>query len=113
MDLATIELTNVVRAVVDEYMNTSSGHHITQKFSDKLFINADGDKLGQVINNLISNAIKYSPNNTEIFIDCFADQHNAIFRIIDSGMGISQADLPRLFDRFYRVENLKTATVDG
>jgi len=113
MDLAPVELTKLVSTVVDEYMTVGSGHYINQNFSDELFINADVDKLGQVVNNLISNAIKYSPNHTEIFIDCFSDDQNAIFKIKDLGMGISQADLPRLFDRFYRVENLKTATVAG
>jgi len=94
MDLAPVELTKLVSTVVDEYMTMGSGHYINQNFSDELFINADVDKLGQVVNNLISNAIKYSPNHTEIFIDCFSDDQNAIFKIKDLGMGISQADLP-------------------
>lgn len=113
MDFAKVELTKLVSEVVDEYATTANSHHLVQNYCNELFIMADRDKLGQVVNNLISNAMKYSPINTEIFIDCFIDEQSAVFKITDQGMGISQSDLPRLFDRFYRVENLKTATVAG
>ncbi|GAA3977633.1 hypothetical protein GCM10022246_32410 [Pedobacter ginsengiterrae] len=113
MDFAKVELTKLVSEVVDEYATTANSHHLVQNYCNELFIMADRDKLGQVVNNLISNAVKYSPINTEIFIDCFIDEQSAVFKITDQGMGISQSDLPRLFDRFYRVENLKTATVAG
>jgi len=113
MDFAKVELTKLVSEVVDEYATTANSHHLVQNYCNELFIMADRDKLGQVVNNLVSNAMKYSPINTEIFIDCFIDEQSAVFKITDQGMGISQSDLPRLFDRFYRVENLKTATVAG
>jgi len=113
MDFAKVELTKLVSEVVDEYATTANSHHLVQNYCNELLIMADRDKLGQVVNNLISNAMKYSPINTEIFIDCFIDEQSAVFKITDQGMGISQSDLPRLFDRFYRVENLKTATVAG
>lgn len=113
MDFTKIELTKLVAEVVDEYVTTVNSHHLIQSYVNELFIIADGDKLGQVISNLISNAIKYSPNHTEISIGCFNEGQNAIFKITDKGMGISQNDIPKLFDRFYRVKNLKTATVAG
>ncbi|WP_293304953.1 ATP-binding protein [Pedobacter sp. UBA5917] len=113
MDFKNIELTELVKEVIEEYATTITSHHFQHQFTDKLFIKADWDKLGQVINNLISNAIKYSPISSQIFINCFRDGDAAVFKITDQGMGISSGNLPRLFERFYRVENASTATVAG
>lgn len=113
MDFKNIELADLVKEVIEEYATTITSHHFQHQFTDKLFVKADWDKLGQVINNLISNAIKYSPISSQIFINCFRDGDAAVFKITDQGMGISSGNLPRLFERFYRVENASTATVAG
>jgi PAS domain S-box-containing protein len=113
MDFTAIDLSNLVKEVVEEHLSVVSSHPITFNYTKELNIIADQDKLGQVINNLISNSIKYSPNNSEISLKCYSDKKNAVFKITDHGMGISPHDLPKLFDRFYRVENLKTSTVAG
>jgi len=113
MDIAPVDLAELVSVAVEENVNMVATHQIKAHYNGVLLIDADADKLSQVINNLISNAIKYSPNETEIFIECYSEGTNAVFKITDHGMGISPNDLPKLFDRFYRVENLKTATVAG
>ena len=113
MDIAPVDLAELVSVAVEENVNMVATHQIKAHYNGVLLIDADADKLSQVINNLISNAIKYSPNETEIFVECYSEGTNAVFKITDHGMGISPNDLPKLFDRFYRVENLKTATVAG
>lgn len=113
MDFKKTNLIELVKEIIEEYIPNATGHEFIQKYNGELPIVADWDKLGQVINNLISNALKYSPGNSQILINCYQKDNCAIFSIKDFGMGISAADLPKLFERFYRVENQKTATVAG
>jgi PAS domain S-box-containing protein len=62
----------------------------------------DRDRLGQVLDNLIDNAIKYSPQGGEIFVQVEAAGHQGRVRIVDHGVGIAADVLPRLFERFYQ-----------
>jgi two-component system sensor histidine kinase VicK len=66
---------------------------------------ADRNKIGQVISNFITNAVKYSKADTPINISCVAKGNFVEVRVNDEGMGIKPEDLPHLFERFYRVEN--------
>ncbi|WP_421945190.1 PAS domain-containing sensor histidine kinase [Pedobacter sp.] len=113
MDFKNTNLVELVKEIVEEYIPSATGHEFIQNYDGELSILADWDKLGQVINNLISNALKYSPGNSQILIHCYQKDNCAIFSIKDFGMGIRATDLPKLFERFYRVENQKTATVAG
>ena len=113
MDFKNTNLAELVKEIVEEYIPSATGHEFIQNYDGELSILADWDKLGQVINNLISNALKYSPGNSQILIHCYQKDNCAVFSIKDFGMGIRAMDLPKLFERFYRVENQKTATVAG
>lgn len=113
MDLQRIEFSAIVEEIIEEYTTTGSNHEISYSGEPGLLINADRNKLGHVINNLIGNAVKYSPINSKIFIECLARDQDAIFIIKDQGMGIPKEDLPKLFERFYRVESSQMATVSG
>jgi two-component system phosphate regulon sensor histidine kinase PhoR len=74
-----------------------------------------GDKLRlrQVINNLISNAIKYTPAGGEIGASVQVKDSLALLSVEDNGIGIPPADLPYIFDKFYRVEAQETADIQG
>ncbi|MFD2286980.1 PAS domain S-box protein [Pedobacter petrophilus] len=113
IELQRVELSAIVEEIIEEYITTGSNHEIAYNCLPGLFINADQNKLGHVINNLIGNAVKYSPFHSKITIDCLACDQNAIFKIKDQGMGIPKDDLPKLFERFYRVESSQMATVSG
>lgn len=113
MDFQPIEMSALLKEVVEEYIATVNNHNIKFAFQPGFFVNADSDKLGHVVNNLISNAVKYSPADSEITIDSYLEDGMAVFRIMDKGMGIDENDIPKLFERFYRVENNRMSTVAG
>ena len=113
MDFQPIEMSVLLTEVVEEYIATVNNHNIKYAFQPGFFVNADRDKLGHVVNNLISNAVKYSPADSEIIIDSYLENGTAVFRIMDHGMGIDENDIPKLFERFYRVENNRMSTVAG
>jgi two-component system sensor histidine kinase VicK len=74
---------------------------------------ADRDKIGQVMTNLINNAIKYSTDDETILIQSEYEQQKVRVSITDHGIGINALDQERLFERFYRVNNDKSSKVEG
>jgi len=76
-------------------------------------INGDKDRIEQVIINIISNAIKYTPENGSIKMTADRSQDYVEIRITDTGMGIPKEDLPRLFERFYRVDKARSRAMGG
>jgi len=113
MNFQRVELFEVVEEVIEEYTTTVTSHHIFSDCQSGFFVKIDREKLGHVISNLISNAIKYSPSGSNIHVACYESDEQAIFKIRDEGMGINEIDLPKLFERFYRVESSTMATVSG
>lgn len=113
MNFQRVQLFDVVEEVIEEYTTTVTSHHIFSDCQSGFFVKIDREKLGHVISNLISNAIKYSPTGSNIYIACYQSDEQAIFKIHDEGMGINESDLPKLFERFYRVESSTMATVSG
>jgi PAS domain S-box-containing protein len=77
-------------------------------------ITADGDKVEQILNNLISNALKYSPNGGEVkIVGKMLDSETMQFSVSDQGMGIPAEYLPKMFGRFVRVDNSDVRSVGG
>lgn len=101
-----------------EVMNVEAATHdhklILQTDDELPLITADKDRIDQVIVNLISNAIKYTPDGGTIVVGSSrADKNNIMVRVIDNGIGIPEKDLPRIFERFYRVEKSRTSDTGG
>ena len=78
-----------------------------------MMIMADIDRINQVLNNIISNAIKYSYENTSIQIFIEETQENFIVNIKDNGIGIPKEDIGRIFERFYRVDKARSRAMGG
>ena len=76
-------------------------------------ITADKDGIEQVILNLLSNANKYTEANGQIDINCYMEDKNVVIRIKDNGIGISEEDKKRIFERFYRVEKGRSRELGG
>lgn len=74
---------------------------------------ADGIRVQQVLRNLVSNAIKFTPEKGAIRIRCRADLEGVAIEVVDNGIGIPEDALPHLFDRFYQVDTSSTRTYGG
>jgi signal transduction histidine kinase/CHASE2 domain-containing sensor protein len=74
---------------------------------------ADADLLGRAVENLVSNAIKYSPDNTQVTVSAARDGESVAILVADQGYGIPEADLARVFEKFYRVPRVEDAGVPG
>ncbi len=107
-------MSDLVKECVEENRLFSQRHQISVKPCGPVQVYADRDKIGQVINNFLSNAIKYSPNGKQIVVSCFITDAGVLqVNVTDEGMGINPQDKTRLFDRFYRVESKHTKTISG
>ena len=73
----------------------------------------DRSRVEQVIMNLVSNAIKYTPDGGTIALKVWADEENVFFSVTDNGIGIPEEDIPRLFERFYRVDKARSRESGG
>lgn len=71
------------------------------------------DWLKQVLVNLVENAVKYTPDNGKVFLQCQSSADGVLVKISDTGIGIPAKDLPLIFDRFYRVDRSRTRTAGG
>lgn len=91
----------------------SNSHNIQVECLENIKVNADKDKIGQVLINLINNAVKYSPIGSKITVGCNEEQGKIKVYVSDEGLGISAKDQKELFTRFYRVDNEKTKTISG
>ncbi|MCS4463631.1 ATP-binding protein [Clostridium botulinum] len=109
VDLETVIttiLTNFEKQLLDKDINLQVDlKHIN--------IMIDRDKISQVILNIISNAIKYTPDKGEIFVRCFIKSDNVYISIKDSGIGISDEDKDYIFERFYRTDKSRARETGG
>lgn len=110
--LSDFDLDELVREVVEQMQPTSS-HSI--RVTGKLHrpVRGDRDRIGQVVINILSNAIKYSPNADKIAIALSADRKNAYVAVRDFGIGIPKAQQKKIFTRFYQATDGDKKTYPG
>ena len=115
LELHTSEfsLTELLEESVQDARNTTSRHAIIfdSDFDGK--IKADKDRIGQVMTNLLNNAIKYSPDADKIEVSLKGDNKMAVIHVKDYGIGIDKKEQLRIFERFYRVEGRSEQTYPG
>ncbi|HEM5192052.1 TPA: cell wall metabolism sensor histidine kinase VicK [Streptococcus suis] len=78
-----------------------------------IWVEIDTDKMTQVLDNILNNAIKYSPDGGTITFSMKTTDSQLIVSVSDEGLGIPKADLPRIFDRFYRVDKARSRAQGG
>ncbi len=108
------DIYSLLKDIIDKNSNLGSGKGIkiiTKFDSEKLEINGDSKMLDHCFTNVISNAIKYSPNDTEVTITTKSDDDKIAIRVTDNGIGIPQDDLKNIGNKFFRAKN--TLSVSG
>ncbi|MGQ9732859.1 MAG: sensor histidine kinase, partial [Candidatus Zipacnadales bacterium] len=76
-------------------------------------LRGDVRKLERLVENLVTNAIKYSPEEASVHVNVQQQGENIVTQVIDTGYGIAPEDLPHVFEKFYRAKNAHTASVEG
>jgi len=116
MRLSPVRVENVVERVLLllDAVAAQRGSRIVRQFAPDLpALLADPDLLARAVENLVSNAIKYSPPQTEITVSATCDAGAVLIAVTDRGYGIPEADQARIFDKFYRVPRVQDAGVPG
>lgn len=111
LSLTTFDLVKLVREVVELMQYAVTSHRIEVSCDvDIQLISADKQRIEQVIINLVSNAIKYSPNGDLVNVSVSNMETNAVVTVHDFGIGIREEQQERIFTRFYRVDDLANFT---
>lgn len=109
----TFDLDTFIAETVENVQAATSTHRIAVEGKVQAQIFGDRDRLAQVIVNLLTNAVKYSPQADSIVVHVAREQACAIVRVQDFGIGIAQAHQQRIFERFYQVTDPQEKTYPG
>ncbi|HEM3624255.1 TPA: cell wall metabolism sensor histidine kinase VicK [Streptococcus suis] len=119
MDVELINFTAFVTFILnrfDQMKNSDAGktYAIIRDYQiSPIWVEIDTDKMTQVLDNILNNAIKYSPDGGTITFSMKTTDSQLIVSVSDEGLGIPKADLPRIFDRFYRVDKARSRAQGG
>jgi signal transduction histidine kinase len=113
MRLAEIDLADVVREVAERMRLLSKGHEIEAMIEGAAPIVADRDRIEQVFENLVGNAIKYSPENGRIDVSLRVNGSNAVVSVRDQGIGVAPGEVEKIFGLFYRSPDPRADHVGG
>ena len=94
-------------------MHLAGGRRIVIERQEDLWVKGDVDRLGQVLRNLVDNAIRYTPEGGTITLSLFENGDWALLKVADTGIGISPEHLPHIFDRFYRADRARSRASGG
>lgn len=107
------ELTQIIRDIVEDLRYSSNQHTLKEEYDFKAEVKFDKFRITQVLVNLLSNALKYSPEGEEIQIRTRKLDSSIAVDIMDQGIGIPQEDLPHIFDQYFRASNLDDYGIRG
>jgi two-component system phosphate regulon sensor histidine kinase PhoR len=116
MNLKSIYLGDVVSRVISNFKEIAEQKRQNIKINippDLPHVMADEGRIETVMENLLDNAVKYTPDHGEITISVFDKDDDIQIEIADTGMGIPPKDLSRIFERFYRVDKARTRELGG
>ncbi|MCH4825563.1 cell wall metabolism sensor histidine kinase WalK [Planococcus halocryophilus] len=110
-----VEFNVFFNRIIDRF-EMSKSHKVNFKRQlpkEQYFVEIDPDKLTQVIDNIISNALKYSPEGGKVRFNMTVEEGFLLIQISDEGMGIPKENVDRIFDRFYRVDRARSREMGG
>lgn len=117
LELEKLNIVELAEDTVDQLETKAEKHQVTIKFDQNyerpIFVMADREMIAQVYTNLMDNSIKYSGEGSKITLRFFDMDKHILCEVADNGRGIKQEHIPRLFERFYRVDKARTSNKGG
>ncbi len=125
-NLQPVEMVGLVKQIADQYYpqinaanlkyqfgSAESGINTARRLDQVVYGYVDTGFIGEIIDNLVGNAIKYTPAGGSIYVNVRGDGDHILINVTDTGLGISGDDLPHIFQKFYRSDNSDTRTIGG
>ncbi len=104
-DMQFLNLQDIIHSSVENSAHIYPSHTFKKENIPSASILGNAERIEQVLMNLISNAVKYSPNNKEVIVHSQIDKKRVTISVTDFGIGMSEVDQKKVFERFYRVDN--------
>ena len=115
MERVRLNLGDLVSTITDQMAPLADEKHVmlTSQAQGRVEVEGDRVRLKQVVVNLLDNAIKYTPEGGRVTVGVNVSDRQAQLEISDSGPGITTSDLPHVFDRFFRADQVRLGTIEG
>lgn len=108
------EVTAIAESVIESQKIQAANHEIVlEKLTEQTMVLGDKDKIAQVFTNLISNAVKYSPDGGKVSVSIYEEGKKLKIKVEDEGLGIPDEAMDKLFTKFYRVDNSDRRRIGG
>ena len=110
-----VEVPELIEMLLEEarMLGLDKKQALTADYDSRLKIRGKREDIQSAFSNLVSNAVRYTPRGGKIHMKWFADETGAHFVVVDSGVGISQMDIPHLTERFFRVDEARSRETGG
>jgi two-component system phosphate regulon sensor histidine kinase PhoR len=114
-DFASVDLTEITQRCLNDHQSHAAKKNITlvSKQTDSVWVFAEVDGLMQILDNLIDNALKYTPEQGTVTVDIQAKPQAVHLKVTDTGIGIPVEHQDRIFERFYRVDKARSRQLGG
>ena len=114
-DFATVDLTEITQRCLNDHRSHAAKKNITLVFnqSDSVWVFAEADGLTQILDNLVDNALKYTPADGTVTVNIQAEPQTVHLKVTDTGIGIPVDHQDRIFERFYRVDKARSRQLGG
>ncbi len=117
LQFVSLDLKDIIEEVIEaQHVHIiKKGHTLSVSYdeNDSYFITGDAFRVRQILHNILSNAIKYTEEEGKISVSMEKQQGKIEIRIKDTGMGIPEEDIERIFERFYRVDKARSRKLGG
>ena len=117
LEKTEVNFGEVLTGILDQFRSAAEMRQVTLVFSNppdnSIIVEGDPDRLAQIMNNLLSNALRYTPEGGSITLKMIRTQEQVTLKVHDSGPGIPPEALPHLFERFYRADRSRSREKGG
>lgn len=115
LEITPVDVAAVAREVASDLRVSAEARRVGIDVSASSVARVEGDRrrIAQIVRNLIDNAVKFSPDSSSVQVTVDADASSVIFAVADSGEGIPEKELPRIFQRFYQVDRSRSKARPG